>query len=110
MAEKKVTRKVITKRISENKAAPQKESVAPVKEASEEVKQSVRVTKKVCNFCQNKKPPTYTDMATLKRYVTDRAKIVSHLRNSLCSKHQRVACKQIKYARHLGLLPFVPKI
>ena len=67
-------------------------------------------TKRVCIFCQNKSTPTYTDLVTLKRFITDRAKIVSKERNGLCSKHQRGVSKNIKYARHLALLPFVPKV
>lgn len=74
-------------------------------------------TKKPCFYCQNehssssnKTLPTYTDIATLRRYQTDRAKIVPKLKSGLCSKHQRGATKQIKYARHLSLLPFTPKV
>ncbi|OGE29846.1 30S ribosomal protein S18, partial [Candidatus Daviesbacteria bacterium RIFCSPHIGHO2_01_FULL_38_8b] len=44
------------------------------------------------------------------RLLTDRAKITPRLKNGLCSKHQRFATREIKYARHLGLLPFTPKV
>lgn len=67
-------------------------------------------SKRVCFFCQNKNLPSYTDMATLRRYLTDRAKIVPKLKSNLCSKHQRRVTKQIKYARHLSLLPFTPSV
>lgn len=67
-------------------------------------------TKKPCFYCQNKTVPTYTDIATLRRYQTDRAKIIPKLKNNLCSKHQRGVSKNIKYARHLALLPFTPKV
>lgn len=66
--------------------------------------------KRVCFFCQSKSVPSYTDISTLRRYQTDRAKIVPKQKNSLCSKHQRRVTKQIKYARHLALLPFTPKV
>lgn len=66
--------------------------------------------KRACLFCQSKSAPSYTDIATLRRYLTERAKIVPKLRSGLCSKHQRVVTKQIKYARHLSLLPFTPKV
>lgn len=66
--------------------------------------------KRTCHFCQSKTSPSYTDLATLKKYLTDRAKIVAKLRSGVCSKHQRAVGKQIKYARHLSLLPFVPKV
>lgn len=66
--------------------------------------------KRVCLFCQKKSAPTYTDMSILRRFVTDRAKIVAKERSGVCSQHQRAVAKNIKYARHLALLPFVPKV
>lgn len=95
MTEKKITRKVISK-------APAEEKVLKVKEAGR--------SKKVCFFCQNKVAPSYTDISTLRRFVTDRAKIMPKAKSSLCSKHQRFLSKQIKYTRHLALLPFTPKL
>lgn len=67
-------------------------------------------TKKLCMFCQSNLNPLYTDAATLKRFLSDRAKIVSRLRSGICAKHQRKLSKQIKYARHLALLPFTPRV
>ncbi len=67
-------------------------------------------SKKVCSFCQNKTIPTYTDLGNLRRFLTDRAKIVARERSGVCSRHQRGISKNIKYARHLALLPFVPKV
>ncbi len=105
MAEKKkITKKVISK-----------VSSAPVlketeKEEKIEIDQNTARPKKTCFFCQNKTIPSYSDIVTLKRFTTDRAKIVPKLRSSLCSKHQRFATRQIKYARHLSLLPFTPKV
>ncbi len=66
--------------------------------------------KRVCLFCQKKITPTYTDLSVLRRFLTDRAKIVAKERSGVCSKHQRAVAKNIKYARHLALLPFVPVI
>lgn len=67
-------------------------------------------TKRVCVFCQTNSVPAYTDTSSLRRFVTDRGKIVPKLRSGVCSKHQRKVTKQIKYARHLALLPFTPKV
>lgn len=103
MAEKKITRKVISK------ASVSSKETESVKQPSEEVQKAGR-SKKVCFFCQSKTIPQYTDTTVLRRFTTDRAKISSHLRNNLCSKHQRAAARQIKYARHLALLPFTPKV
>lgn len=66
--------------------------------------------KRVCIFCQKKSIPTYTDISILRRFLTDRAKIVAKERSGVCSKHQRAVAKNIKYARHLALLPFVPTV
>lgn len=63
-----------------------------------------------CLFCEQKSEPTYTDTAALKRFTSDRAKIVPSQRSGACSKHQRRISKHIKYARHLALMPFINKI
>ncbi|MDD5416083.1 MAG: 30S ribosomal protein S18 [Candidatus Daviesbacteria bacterium] len=80
-----------------------------VKQPSEELQKAGR-PKRACLFCQSKTNPSYTDTNVLRRFVTDRAKIVPKLKSNLCSKHQRIATKQIKYARHLALFPFTPKV
>lgn len=64
-------------------------------------------TKKVCSFCESKTMPVYTDSAALKRFLSDRGKILPKLRSGLCSKHQKRVATEIKHARHLALLPFV---
>lgn len=66
--------------------------------------------KRGCIFCQGKTEPSYTDTSGLRRFISDRAKIVPKLRSGLCSKHQRKVTREIKYARHLSLLPFVTRI
>lgn len=104
MAEKKITRKVISKQAV---AVKKTEEVA---EQSGTDSQKVVRTKRVCLFCQGKTNPNYTDMAVLRRFTTDRAKIVPKAKSSLCSRHQRVVTRNIKYARHLSLLPFTPRV
>ncbi len=103
MAEKKITRKVISK-VSPSVKKP--EEVAPQTEDLQKVPRA----KRVCFFCQNKTNPSYTDTSILRRFTTDRVKIVARAKSNLCSKHQRLVSKQIKYARHLALLPFIPKV
>lgn len=66
--------------------------------------------KKVCFYCENKFEPSYTDSASLRKFVSDRSKIVPRARSGACSKHQRQIAKQIKYARHLSLFPFVARV
>jgi len=99
MPTKKVTRKIISKE------KPQKVVAAPAQELLLPTK-----TKKVCTFCQTKTSPSYTDTAALRRFLTDRSRILPKLRSGLCSKHQRLVTRHIKYARHLALLPFTPKV
>ena len=67
--------------------------------------------KKECFFCESPDglQPSYTDVATLKKFVSDRGKIVSAGRNGACAKHQRRIGQEIKRARHLSLLPFTIK-
>lgn len=60
-----------------------------------------------CYFCKEKSTPSYLDSTVLKRFITDRGKIVARARNGLCAKHQRKLTFSIKHARHLALLPFV---
>lgn len=76
---------------------------------TEEIQTQAKLKKK-CLFCQNNLSPVYIDVATLRRFLTDRGRITPKLRSGLCSKHQRFLTRNIKYARHLALLSFVPKV
>jgi small subunit ribosomal protein S18 len=63
--------------------------------------------KKVCAFCLEKtKAIDYKDLATLRRYVTERGKIKNRRKTGTCAKHQRRLAIAIKRARHLALMPF----
>lgn len=62
---------------------------------------------KDCYFCKEKKEPYFSDVETLRRFITERAKIVGRMRSGVCAKHQRNLTIAIKHARHLALLPFV---
>ena len=65
---------------------------------------------KDCYFCVEKKEPAFADTATLNRFVTERGKIIPRSRSGLCSKHQKSLALNVKYARHLALLPFMVSI
>lgn len=103
-------KKVIKKITQQINSQPQPEVVKAAKPDDSETAEKFTRTKKTCMFCQSKTTPLYTDIATLKRFISDRAKIVSRLRSGTCAKHQRFLSKNIKYARHLSLLPFTPKV
>ncbi len=106
-----MVKKVISKKATKQ-VAPAVAAKEVVESPDQESDESVRTPKsrRVCFFCQSKTMPSYTDIVTLRRYQTDRAKILTKLKSNLCSKHQRRVTKQIKYARHLSLLPFTPHL
>lgn len=63
--------------------------------------------KKVCAFCQDKtKVIDYKDVNRLRKYVTEKGKIVPRRQTGVCSKHQRELANAIKRARIMALLPF----
>lgn len=63
--------------------------------------------KKTCRFCEEKlRVIDYKDDRLLRRYVTDRGKIIPRRITGVCAPHQRELTQSIKRARHLALLPF----
>ena len=66
-----------------------------------------KAKKKVCSFCQDKVDYIdYKDVAKLRRYISERAKILPRRITGTCAKHQRQLTEAIKRARHIALLPF----
>jgi small subunit ribosomal protein S18 len=66
--------------------------------------------KKVCKLCLRKaKSVDYKDVDLLRKFVTDRGKILPRRITGTCSKHQRILSRAIKRARMVALLPFVSK-
>ena len=63
--------------------------------------------KKVCRFCANKAKIDYKDADALRRYMTERGKILPRRITGTCAKHQREVAKAIKRARSISLLPYV---
>ena len=63
--------------------------------------------RRVCTFCTERvKVIDYKDTARLKRFLSDRAKILPRRLSGTCAKHQRALAAAIQRARHLALLPF----
>ena len=63
--------------------------------------------KKTCQFCVDKvNEIDYKDVAKLRRYLTERAKIVPRRMSGTCAAHQRLLSTAIKRARIASLLPF----
>ena len=66
--------------------------------------------RKKCKFCQDKITDIdYKDIARLRKFITDRGKILPNRISATCAKHQRQLAVAIKRARHVMLLPFVVK-
>lgn len=63
--------------------------------------------KKVCGFCVDKvECIDYKDVARLRRFISERGKILPRRVTGTCARHQRDLTVAIKRARHLALLPF----
>ena len=63
--------------------------------------------KKVCKFCAQKLKIDYKEADTLRRFITERGKILPRRITGTCAKHQRALALAIKQARCIALLPFV---
>lgn len=63
--------------------------------------------RKVCSFCVDKVDQIdYKDIAKLRRFTTERGKILPRRISGVCAKHQRKLTLSIKRARAIALLPF----
>ena len=66
-----------------------------------------RRRRKVCGFCVDKvEYINYKDIARLRRYMSERAKILPRRVTGTCAAHQRALTTAIKRARQLALLPY----
>ena len=64
--------------------------------------------KKVCQFCVDKvEEIDYKDVAKLRRYITEKGKIISRRQTGTCARHQRALSTAIKRARYMGLIHYV---
>jgi small subunit ribosomal protein S18 len=63
--------------------------------------------KKVCVFCAEKTLPDYKKIDQMRRFVSERGKVLTMRSSGCCAKHQRAVAKEIKRARIIGLLPYV---
>ena len=69
-------------------------------------KGGMRRRKKVCVFCGKDNAIDYKDVAKLKRYVSERGKILPRRITGNCARHQRTLTVAIKRARHISLMPY----
>ncbi len=67
-----------------------------------------RKRKKVCQFCADKSEHIdYKDTVKLRRFLSERGKILPRRTTGTCAAHQRELTEAIKRARQVALLPYV---
>ena len=66
----------------------------------------MRRRKKVCVFCGKDNTIDYKDTAKLKKYVSERGKILPRRITGTCAKHQRALTAAVKRARLVALMPY----
>jgi len=67
-----------------------------------------RPKRKPCNFCIDKAIDiNYKDGSRLKKYISERGKILPRRISGNCAKHQRMLTIAVKRARTIAFLPFV---
>jgi len=66
-----------------------------------------RPKRRICSFCVDKIPQVdYKEAQKLKRFTTERGKLLPRRITGNCARHQRQLTVAVKRARHLALLPF----
>ena len=64
--------------------------------------------RKVCQFCVEKvQHIDYKDVTRLRRFTSERGKILPRRMTGTCAKHQRQLSSAIKRARFVALMPYV---
>lgn len=62
---------------------------------------------KKCPLCKQDIVVDYKDVPLLKKYISERGKILGRARTGICASHQRQVTRGIKRARYVALMPFV---
>ncbi len=63
--------------------------------------------KKICRFCADKSMTiNYKDVQKLRKFVTEKGKILPNRITGNCARHQREVAKAVKRARYMALLPY----
>lgn len=77
------------------------------KENSAQRRKNRKAKKRVCNFCVDKvEHIDYKDVGKLRKYITERGKILPRRITGNCAVHQRQLTIAIKRARQIALLPY----
>ncbi len=79
------------------------------KKARKNKKKGMFQRRKVCRFCADKGAVlAYSEVKTLRLFITETGKMTPRRISGTCAKHQRKLAVCIKRARHLALLPYAP--
>ena len=66
-----------------------------------------RRRRKVCSFClEHINHIDYKEVSRLRRFVSERGKILPRRVTGTCARHQRRLATALKRARHIALLPY----
>jgi len=65
--------------------------------------------RRACFFDANKVEPVATDTPVLKKFLSERGKIIPAAKSGVCARHQRELSRVIKQSRQLGLLPYTDR-
>ncbi|HAN10060.1 MAG TPA: 30S ribosomal protein S18 [Clostridiales bacterium] len=77
-------------------------------EQKQQQKRMMKKRKKICNFCLNETNSLdYKDLNKIKKFISERGKILPRRVTGNCAKHQRLVTTAIKRARIMALLSFV---
>jgi small subunit ribosomal protein S18 len=64
--------------------------------------------RKVCAFCVEKVTTIdYKNVSRVRKFLSERGKIVPRRQSGNCAKHQRILCTAIKRAREMALVPYI---
>jgi small subunit ribosomal protein S18 len=70
-----------------------------------------RRRRKVCGFClEHSEYIDYKEVSKLRRFLSDRGKILPRRMTGTCALHQRELTLALKRARHIALLPFAAEV
>lgn len=92
---------------SSREGRPAAPSTRPAAPAGSMRRGTSRRRPKFCYYCVEKQEHVdYKDVDKLKKYISERGKIIPRRVTGNCAKHQRLLTEAIKRARYMALLPY----
>ncbi|HEX5949648.1 MAG TPA: 30S ribosomal protein S18 [Actinomycetota bacterium] len=86
---------------------PTKAKKRPAKKEKDDKAWQKKAKRKVCIFCKDRiEYVDYKDVATLRKFVSERGKIRARRVSGNCAQHQRDVAAAVKNAREMALLPY----